>query len=289
MIKLIALDIDGTVLGSNQKISKVTCDVLHTCEEKGIEWMLVTGRNYDIVKPILEDHGLQCDCILNSGHEYVTRSGKQEHFVAMNNDILKQVLMVLLEYGYHMSIHTNEGKYIFGSKEDYFEEHLSIAKMKHNSDLKELAHSALFNKEKFLYNTHEVNSVEELLASGVKVLKIDARNFDLDKVRESLPMIKKLDNIIIHSSYEAFIEISDTTSNKAMMLLDVIKEKGIQQDEVCVFGDSMNDLEMFEQFEHSFAMENANDKIKRHAKWITDTNNNDGVAKGIMRILRNQL
>lgn len=289
MIKLIALDVDGTVLQSNQTISSITCERLHECERKGIEWMLVTGRNYDIVKPILDDHNLKCDLILNSGHEFVNKEGIQERYIAMKEAILKQVLMILLEYDYHMSIHTNQGKYIFGSKEEYFQDHIEIAKEKRKSDLKGLENCALYNKEKFLYNTHEIHSIDELLASGAKVLKIDARNFDVEKVRKSLPLIKKLDNIIIHSSYESFIEISDTSSNKATMLLDVIAQKGITKEEVCVFGDSMNDLELFEEFENSFAMENAKSEIKKHAKWLTDNHDHDGVAKGIERILNEEL
>ncbi len=58
---------------------------------------------------------------------------------------------------------------------------------------------------------------------------------------------------------------------------------GIDKSEVMVLGDSFNDYSMFEVFEESVAMENAVPEIKKIAKYITDTNDNLGVAKAINR------
>ena len=62
---------------------------------------------------------------------------------------------------------------------------------------------------------------------------------------------------------------------------------GIDRSEVIVLvlGDSFNDYSMFAEFENSYAMENAIQEIKEIAKYITDTNNNDGVAKAIYKSL----
>ena len=60
---------------------------------------------------------------------------------------------------------------------------------------------------------------------------------------------------------------------------------GIDKSEVIVLGDSFNDYSMFTEFENSYAMENAIPEIKEIAKYVTDSNNNDGVAKAIYKAL----
>ena len=69
------------------------------------------------------------------------------------------------------------------------------------------------------------------------------------------------------------------------LLLNEAKKMGIDKNEVIVLGDSFNDYSMFIEFENSYAMENAIPEIKEIAKYITDTNNNDGVAKAIYKCL----
>ena len=61
---------------------------------------------------------------------------------------------------------------------------------------------------------------------------------------------------------------------------------GLKNQEVMVLGDSFNDYSMFKEFPISFAMGNAIDEIKEIAKYITDTNYNDGVAKAIYKIIK---
>ena len=70
-----------------------------------------------------------------------------------------------------------------------------------------------------------------------------------------------------------------------MILAKAIEKMGIDKSEVIVLGDSFNDYSMFTEFENSFAMENAIPEIKKIAKYITDSNENDGVAKAIYKVL----
>ena len=60
---------------------------------------------------------------------------------------------------------------------------------------------------------------------------------------------------------------------------------GIAKEEVMIMGDSFNDYSMFTEFIETVAMENAIPEVKEIAKYITDTNNNDGVAKAIRKVL----
>ena len=70
MIKLIASDMDGTLLNDDHKISKNNLEAIKKTQEMGIDFTIVTGREYGAVKSYLEENDLRCECILNNGAEY---------------------------------------------------------------------------------------------------------------------------------------------------------------------------------------------------------------------------
>ena len=107
----------------------------------------------------------------------------------------------------------------------------------------------------------------------------------LNKAKE---MIGKIDGLAISSSFKDNIEITDHSAQKGLILAKVTKEMGLERDEVMVLGDSFNDYSMFTEFTETVAMENAIPEIKEIAKYITDTNDNLGVAKAIYKVIEEQ-
>ena len=67
MIKLIASDMDGTLLNSKHTISEGNIKAIKAAQEKGLHFTIVTGRSYDMVKPLLNEFDIQCECILMNG------------------------------------------------------------------------------------------------------------------------------------------------------------------------------------------------------------------------------
>ena len=100
--------------------------------------------------------------------------------------------------------------------------------------------------------------------------------------------ISKIEGLAVSSSFVDNIEITDHSAQKGLILAKVSKEMGIKKDEVMVLGDSFNDYSMFTEFTETVAMENAVPEIKAIAKYITDTNDNCGVAKAIFKVIENQ-
>ena len=73
--------------------------------------------------------------------------------------------------------------------------------------------------------------------------------------------------------------------NKGAALKKLQNIMNISKEETMVFGDNYNDIEMLEQAAYSYAVGNARDRVKEKAKYITDTNRNDGVLKVIKMLL----
>lgn len=76
MIKLIASDMDGTLLNSKHKISNKNLEAIKKAQEMGIKFTIATGRMYEDVKPLLDECDLICQCIVLNGGEYIDEKGK---------------------------------------------------------------------------------------------------------------------------------------------------------------------------------------------------------------------
>ena len=128
--------------------------------------------------------------------------------------------------------------------------------------------------------------LEEYETENIEILKIITFDNDEKLIAELKNKIKEnTSDLAVASTFSNDIEISDIEAQKGLILAKAIKKMGIDKNEVIVLGDSFNDYSMFIEFENSYAMENAIPEIKEIAKYITDTNNNDGVAKAIYKCL----
>ena len=96
-------------------------------------------------------------------------------------------------------------------------------------------------------------------------------------------------NIAVASSFANNLEITDVNAQKGPVLKAYIESLGYSMDEVMVFGDSMNDYSMLSMdFGATIAMDNADEKLKTVAKYVTKSNVEDGVAYTIDKLLEMQ-
>lgn len=117
MIKLIAVDMDGTLLNSDHKISKENLEAIKKAEEKGIKVAICTGRNYEEAKPLLDEVGLRCECVLSSGAEYRDTDGNIIEAINMDKESAGRAIDIMLTLSNRVEVITNEGMYTPCSKE----------------------------------------------------------------------------------------------------------------------------------------------------------------------------
>lgn len=284
MIKLIASDMDGTLLNDDHMISEENLKAIRKAQEMGRHFTIVTGRDYGAVKSYLEECDLKCECILSNGAEYRDVNGNVIENVYMNKESVKIAFDILNEAGLYIQLMTNKGSYITNKESDkkaIFDRFKLFNPKMTEEEVKKFIEK--FHKERGM---QEIDNIYEILESNVEILKIVTFDKDekliarlKDKLRESTS------DLAVVSTFSNDIEISDIEAQKGLILAKTIKKMGIDKSEVIVLGDSFNDYSMFTEFENSYAMENAIPEIKKIAKYITDTNNNDGVAKAIYKAL----
>ena len=284
MIKLIASDMDGTLLNDDHMISDENLKAIRKAQEMGRHFTIVTGRDYGAVKSYLEECNLKCECILSNGAEYRDVNGNVIESVYMNKNSVKIVFDILNEAGLCIQLMTNNGSYITNKESD---KQAIIDRFKlFNPKMTEeevIEFVKNFHKQRGMKN---IDDVYEILESDVEILKIVT--FDNDEKLIASLKVKLKENtsdLAVASTFSNDIEISDIEAQKGLILAKTIKKMGIDKSEVIVLGDSFNDYSMFTEFENSYAMENAIPEIKEIAKYVTDSNNNDGVAKAIYKAL----
>lgn len=286
MIKLIVSDLDGTLLKKDDTVEPKTLALLKNKMEQGVIFIMATGRDYNMVVDVMAENDLYSDMILNNGTEYRNLDGTIDEMHFMDDESLKEIVSILHQYDYHVSIHTNNGKYGLLDPEEYYQRHCKmLIQNNHVNSMDELPQKTFTTRNGFLRNYHHVTSIEEMLASGIRALKIDARHMDIKQVRGVKEITQKIPYLDISSSFEDNIEITTNTYNKASMIKKIMAEHNIKDDEVAIFGDGLNDACMLEPFQYSFVPANAVPGAKAVANYHLKKTADEGAVKEGIELL----
>lgn len=274
-VKLIALDLDGTTLNSDNIMTDKTRETLLRAADLGIEVLPVTGRCYyslpgdffDIggrnhIKYAITSNGAEIRDIEKGTvlyHDYISREGTGEiKSVLDKNDWMTEVYV--------------KGR-AFIEKSDY-EKIL-------NKDVE-------YRSRDYVLDTRKpVRGVKQLLDVHCgKIEKIAVYFPDTSIAQNIKDEFRFVKNAEITASGRNNLEFVALNCSKARTLRIMCCMLGIRLSETMAFGDSYNDLEMLKISGVSVAMGNSEDIVKKAADYITETNYNDGVAAFIVRMLQ---
>ncbi|MDN3297755.1 Cof-type HAD-IIB family hydrolase [Streptomyces ficellus] len=265
--RLIATDLDGTLLRDDKSVSDRTVSALAAAEEAGIEVFFVTGRParwMDVVSEHVHGHGLAI-CANGAAVVDLHSGGKLLEVRPLERETALHVVRTLRREapGTSFAVELATG---FHYEPDYPPFWLDPA-------------ATVAPAEKLLS--------EEEPGSGAPVLKLLAHHRDLTPDGFlALGRAAAGDRAsITRSSPSALLEISGLGVSKASTLALCCAERGISADEVVAFGDMPNDIEMLSWAGRSYAMGNAHPDVVAAASGRTVANNDDGVARVIEDLL----
>ena len=286
MIKVIASDMDGTLLNNNHVFSAKTIESLKKACGKGIRFMVVTGRNYISALHPLEGTGLLCDYILSSGAEIRNQDKEVQMSIALTFDECEHLYYKLKKYTPAVMLCSEQMNYILGTFEDADNALLDYIKYFHDTkDREELKKTNLYKE--MWDRTTVLSDFEALRKNGVPITKVFLVSDDWQMLLDIKKELEKNGNLAVSSSFKNNLEITDIRAQKGPILKEYIESLGYTMDEVMVLGDSLNDYSMLEMdFGATIAMTNADEEIKKVAKYITKSNEEDGVAYVIDEMLR---
>lgn len=286
MIKVIASDMDGTLLNNNHVFSEKTIESIKNACEKGFRFMVVTGRNFVSAMQPLRDTGLVCDYVVSSGA--VVRNPQKEIVISidMGFDECEYIYNSFKKYPVGILFCSEERNHILGTHEEVDECILDYVRFFHETaDKEELKKTKTY--QQMWERTTELPDYEALRKNNVPIGKMFLFSENWDMLQEMKKELIKNKNLAVSSSAKTNLEVTHVLAQKGPVLKQYIESLGYTMDEVAVFGDSLNDLSMMEMdFGATIAMENADEEIKRIAKYRTRSNEEDGVAYVIDEMLK---
>lgn len=288
MIKVIASDMDGTLLGEDHKIAPETLSAIKEACDAGIRFMICTGRNFPGAMNELEGADLSCDYIVGSGAEVRDPRQQVVRSTAISPRLCREIYETVRKYPISVTFCTDGDDYRIGTEEEVEESLIRQIQAFHlNQCRDEIRDTELYQRMK--RNTRVISGIEELEKAGLPVYKLFLFSGDLemlDKIRREL---EKNQEIAVSSSFENNLEITDVKAQKGPVLKEYIESLGYTMDEVMALGDSLNDYSMLSMdFGATVAMENAVPEIRRVAKYTTRSNVEFGVAYAIRELLKHQ-
>ena len=288
MIKGIASDMDGTLLGEDHKIATETHSARKEACDAGSRFMICTGRNFPGAMNELEGADLTCDYIVGSGAEVRDPRQQVVRSTAISPRLCREIYETVRKYPISVTFCTDGDDYRIGTEEEVEESLIRQIQAFHlNQCRDEIRDTELYQRMK--RNTRVISGIEELEKAGLPVYKLFLFSGDLemlDKIRREL---EKNQEIAVSSSFENNLEITDVKAQKGPVLKEYIESLGYTMDEVMALGDSLNDYSMLSMdFGATVAMENAVPEIRRVAKYTTRSNVEFGVAYAVRELLKHQ-
>lgn len=261
-IKLVAVDIDGTLLNNQRQITPEVFEAIQDAKQAGVKVVIATGRPIAGVKQILSE--LKLD---EPDNYVVTFNGGLVQDTATGAEIIKETLTydnyLEIEYisrtlGVHMHAITKDGIYTANRNIGKYTVH----------------ESNLVNMDIF-YRTPEEMAGKEI----VKCMYIDEPEI-LDATIAKLPE-HFYDKYTIVKSTPFYLEIVKKSVNKGAAILHLAEKLGLTLDQTMAIGDEENDRAMLEVVGNPVVMENGNPEVKKIAKYITKSNEESGVAHAL--------
>lgn len=273
MVKLIAIDMDGTLLNEEKHIKKAQKEAIHEAIEAGIKIVLCTGRPLYGILPFYKELGL---------HDL-----DEEGYVILNNgcSVHKTKDWELIECD---EITPDDIEYLYKFSEKY-EVNFTLVDETHYFNIGRKPTEELIIDSEFVFSDITDITLEEAKSGKYKVVKA----MFLGNPEEMAKFQKEYENTL-KEKYEGVLsqpyvyEILPKGNNKGTGLKNLAENLGIKQEEVMAIGDGNNDVEMLEYANYGVAMGNATELARKAAKYITDTNENDGVAKAIKKYALNK-
>lgn len=268
MIKLLALDMDGTLLNEDKKIPQENIKAIHAAIDAGVKLVLCTGRPLVGVKPYFKELGLDAEneyLIVNNG---ATIHQSKDWSIIDYRSLSKEDLYTLRK--------TVENSPV----------QLTVFDQDHYIVIDQEPSSLVIRDAGYVFTSPITMTLEEAIKSPVPLFQAMflADPDQLDQF-ENEHGVRLAQDFSCVRSQPVIFEAMPPGTTKASALKDLAEKLEISRDQIMAMGDGNNDLEMLEFAGLGVAMGNASDTVKEKANAVTLSNDQAGVAAAIYKYI----
>lgn len=270
MIRLICLDIDGTLVNSKKEVTMRTVKAIEEAQKKGVTVTIASGRVHQSVAEVAQKAGIRGPLISMNG-ALIKDEGENKviHEVSIGKESLLKVLEELERSEIRPNLYTKDGIFVSTYFDFYRAQRDRVP-------------------EDIPFEYEELNTWEDIgRTAKIRGDVIDKIIFFTEETKKK-PLMKDLSEIPginVVSSSSNNVEITGEMADKGKACVFLGEKLGISPDEIMCVGDQFNDESMLNAVKYSVAMGNAPYELKKRAYHVTEDNDSDGCAKAIEKLV----
>lgn len=289
MYKMITVDLDGTMLNSYGEVTESTKRIIKQTIKKGTEVVIASGRSIDSIKTIAEEIGSSKYIIAGNGavvYDIKNEKILYEKYIPKSKAL--DIIKTCEENSIYYNVYTNKSIIADSLRYNvlyYYKENMKKV------DSKKTHITLVENIQKYVEEMQNEKIMKIFICDGTKsVFDSIIRRFKELSDLEVLDVSHMSRKVIQHGTVEVpieyyYTEISMKNVDKWYAIEFLINKLGIKKEELIAIGDNVNDKKMIEQAGMGVVMKGSTPTVTEIADFITDDNNNEGVAKAIEKFI----
>lgn len=286
MVKIIYLDIDGTLREEQKGIPNSAIWAIKQCQKRNIRIVICTGRNFDSIQN--DVIALQTDGIISGGGCYIQYHGKEIFRKHFSIGVLKKVLLIALERQLSLAMETEHNIYMDRNTSIFYKEDFQSKirnSNKVNQEINCMENETVIEKKAWIENKIAYNNnFEELWRETSKIHKICI--FGSQIAIEKTELDLKTEAEIIQKkrwNNRWYLELLPKGCDKGTAVKRLNRKLGIPKRKSMSFGDSENDIAMMEATGIAVLVEGNNSILRKYASSICEPIMEDGIYKELLR------
>lgn len=267
MVKLIISDIDGTLVpdGSDQ-INPMIFEVIHELRQHGVQFVAASGRQFVSIKKLFQPVAEEIYYITDGG-SIIRNCDDIYSSEVIDQEVAKEMAADILSIpGCDMMLCGKKCVYVLDAK----------SKM------------SIWLRDSYHFDVMQIPDLQTPIDDDIVKVSLYHVNDAENKAKESF-IPKWESKFQMSCAGKMWIDCSSKLANKGIALQKLQKVLHVTEEETMAFGDNLNDIEMLRHASFSIAIGNAREEVKKAAKYIADTNVNDGVLKAMQKLLQSMV
>lgn len=283
-MKLFVTDLDGTLLNSDHKLSQYSMNAIKTAMDKGIPVCIATGRSYNDILEIIQDLEVKPYIISSNGASIYHADGHKMYSISIPKDQVREIITYLKAQNLEFEVADDEYTYITQGGLDLLHQELEDVGSLDTRKREELEQDVL-GLVMSQGNLKVVPTMEDLLDQIENANSVSSISAYLNKIHMAMEYFTMDKRILTFSSWKYNFEMTSSETSKGIALKHLCRHLDIDLADVAVIGDNYNDLSMIKIAGIKGAMGNAVDNIKSMADHLAPTNDEDGAAKFLYKLM----
>lgn len=284
-MKLIVSDLDGTLLNNEREISVKNAEALNAAKARGIEIAVATGRNYGNAKAVCERAGLKPHIICNNGSFVYSKDGEKLAAMTLDKAHIYHAMDWLDTRKYFYTLCTAHAIYIHkDARETVYLDYTNAKNTVKDISIEEL--KAEFEGFMVMDSAVLIDNFAEIVEKEEDFGNITVISLDKDKLQQGREYFRNYQGMAMTVAGNDIFEMIHTKASKGNALEKLAAHVGVSLGHVMAIGDNYNDLSMLRRAGISVAIGNAEEDVKKVCKYVSRTNDLDGVAHIVEQFLR---